>query len=273
MIVTGTGNCSVTSAPLTITVNIGTIVTPTVTNSSGLSYICVGGAIVLRSSFANSYLWSTGQTTRNITISTGGSYSVITSNGTGCTAISTPMSIALVPQPSFTVTKSGPLSFCVGGSVTFMVSQALGQSYVWYKNNQQIAGANLSDYTVTQEGFYRVRVQKDGCPKISGTAHVTVPCREGDFSTYDNDLQLNVYPNPFSTQTMISFILPSEDQVTVKIFDLDGRLVDVLADKAQFAGGVVEINYDAYNLRKGLYFATVTTGSFGTKSIKISSLK
>jgi hypothetical protein len=49
--------------------------------------------------------------------------------------------------------------------------------------------------------------------------------------------------------------------------------VDVLADKAEFAAGPVEINYDATTLRKGLYFATITTGNYGTKTIKMSSLK
>ncbi len=266
-------NCSATSSPINVIVSTGSLATPTVTSNNGNNFLCDGNTMVLTSTLATNYLWSNGATTRSITISTGGGYSVTTSNTTGCSATSSALNINLQPRPSFSITASGPLAFCAGGSVTFVVSQSIGQSYVWYNNNIQIPGANSSNYTVTTAGDYRVRVQKNGCAKNSGTGRVTIPCREGETIDGMFDLQASVYPNPFGTQATIAFTLPGDDQVTVKIYNMEGRLIDVLADRTDFMGGPIELKYDATNLGGGLYFATITTGSYGTKTIKMSSLK
>ena len=115
----------------------------------------------------------------------------------------------------------------------------------------------------------------NGWAKHSGNAIVTNPCREGQPMPIMEiaDLEFNVYPNPFGEQATMSFTLPADDEVSVKVFDMDGRLVNVLMDKAQLKSGTAEINYDARTLRKGLYFATIITSKFGNKTIKISSLK
>ncbi len=275
-VVTATNNgCSSTSNATTVSVGSGTALpTPVITTSRGVFNVCEGSSINLTTvAAAPQYLWSTGETTRSIDVSSAGNYSVAVSNGSGCSTSSSAVNVTYTTRPNFTVTVSGPLSFCVGNNVTFFVSPDPAFSYVWYKNNIQIPGANASSYTAYNAGDYRVRVQKNGCPKNSGTGHVTTPCREGEELTGENDIQLNAYPNPFANQTTLSFVLPTDDQVTVKIFDMEGRLVNTLADKAQMMEGPVEINYDASALRKGMYYATVTTGSAGSKSIKISSLK
>ncbi len=44
------------------------------------------------------------------------------------------------------------------------------------------------------------------------------------------------YPNPFNPSTMIKFGLPTESNVKITIFDIDGRLINTIAD-AKYAAG------------------------------------
>jgi hypothetical protein len=47
---------------------------------------------------------------------------------------------------------------------------------------------------------------------------------------------VRVYPNPFTTSTTISYFVPERSHVTLKIYDLMGNEVAVLADEVQTAG-------------------------------------
>ncbi len=73
----------------------------------------------------------------------------------GDSAASRSIHISVLAYPdSLHVTASGPLSFCIGGSVTLTASAAA--NYHWYKDGQSIAGARGRSYTATTTGSYRV---------------------------------------------------------------------------------------------------------------------
>jgi hypothetical protein len=61
------------------------------------------------------------------------------------------------------------------------------------------------------------------------------------------DLKQN-YPNPFNSRTTISFFVPGKSQVRVKVFDMRGQLVKVLADEVYEAGSR-EVTWDGLNDR------------------------
>lgn len=54
------------------------------------------------------------------------------------------------------------------------------------------------------------------------------------------------YPNPFNPVTTISFGLPAQQRISLKIFDLRGSLVRTLASGA-FAAGIHELSWDGRN--------------------------
>ncbi|MEZ4776748.1 MAG: multicopper oxidase domain-containing protein [Bacteroidia bacterium] len=65
------------------------------------------------------------------------------------------------------------------------------------------------------------------------------------------------YPNPFQDYTMISFNLPEESTVDIRILDIQGRLVHTMG-KASFATGIHEIKWNGTDsmgraLSSGLY--------------------
>lgn len=69
------------------------------------------------------------------------------------------------------------------------------------------------------------------------------------------------YPNPFNPSTKITYQLPKEAKVTLKVFDTLGKVVATLVDEVQYTGKY-EINFDAEVLASGVYFYQLTTPDF-----------
>lgn len=84
-----------------------------------------------------------------------------------------------------------------------------------------------------------------------------VPSREKRVA---NSLDQN-YPNPFRNQTMISYFLAEPAQINLSLFDINGRLVRVLATGYKDAGKH-NLRFNAASLRPGLYFYRLTSGRF-----------
>ena len=68
------------------------------------------------------------------------------------------------------------------------------------------------------------------------------------------------YPNPFNPATTISFSIPNEMSVDVKIYDISGRVVGELMSGVQ-SQGLYEITWDASNYASGLYFVRLVAGT------------
>jgi hypothetical protein len=70
----------------------------------------------------------------------------------------------------------------------------------------------------------------------------------------------NNYPNPFNPSTKISFTIPQKGNVKLRVFDLLGREITILADGV-YEAGKHEVSFDAGNLPSGVYFYNLTTAS------------
>ena len=83
-----------------------------------------------------------------------------------------------------------------------------------------------------------------------------------------HDLQLHLppmryalltnYPNPFNPSTIISYQLPKQSHVTLKIFDVLGREIATLANREQPAG-YKSVTWNAANNPSGIYFYRLQT--------------
>jgi hypothetical protein len=88
--------------------------------------------------------------------------------------------------------------------------------------------------------------------------------------------RLQVFPNPFNPRTTITFTLARDERVKVGIYDLTGRLVRVLADRARTSGdhslawnGVDGSGREAPT---GSYVVRLETGSYA-EARKISLIR
>jgi Secretion system C-terminal sorting domain len=70
------------------------------------------------------------------------------------------------------------------------------------------------------------------------------------------EASLQVYPNPVAGSTTVSFSVDQSQKVSLRIFDMSGRLVTTLAD-ASFEEGEYEIVWNAANVNAGIYFLQV----------------
>ncbi|MCX8057325.1 MAG: M20/M25/M40 family metallo-hydrolase [Ignavibacteria bacterium] len=73
------------------------------------------------------------------------------------------------------------------------------------------------------------------------------------------------YPNPFNPKTTINFKLPEDAKVTLKVYDIHGRIVETLIDENKNAGNH-SINFDGSKYSSGIYFYELSAGKY--KAIK-----
>jgi hypothetical protein len=79
------------------------------------------------------------------------------------------------------------------------------------------------------------------------------------------------YPNPFKASTTISFDLPENTFVVLKVFDLFGREVGTLASE-ELSSGSYTRQWNATNMQEGIYFYRLQAGLF-TETKKLILLK
>ena len=70
------------------------------------------------------------------------------------------------------------------------------------------------------------------------------------------------YPNPFNPSTTIEFLLPKSANVTLKIYDVTGKIVGDLIDNKFISAGSYRYDYNAGKLSSGVYFYRLTTDNF-----------
>ncbi len=132
----------------------------------GNTDLCPGQQVILIANTGSNYLWSTGATTQQITLTQTGSYSVQVINSIGCTALSAPITVNALTADA-TVFANGPLKFCEGGDVTLSANP--GSSWHWS------TGETTQTIVVNTSGTYTVEVvNTNGCQKLSQPLNVTV---------------------------------------------------------------------------------------------------
>lgn len=130
---------------VTLQLNVTQLSAPTITSSS--TTICFGGNVTLTSSATTGNTWSNGATTQTITVTTGGTYSAVVSNGI-CTSAPTSVTLTTEGDPNLQI--SGNLISCGSPSNLTATSNGTGNTYVWS------TGATGNIISVSTPGTYTV---------------------------------------------------------------------------------------------------------------------
>jgi hypothetical protein len=182
--------------------------------------------------------------------------------------------------PQAVITATGSTTFCAGDSVILSSSNAgTNLSYKWKLNGSNISAATNKSFTVKIAGKYKVNVKDNtnGCSATSASVKVKIPCRVlNEELSADENVLLKGYPNPFSQSTTISFSLPQSKNVSLKIFDVEGRLIRTLANDVMSAGEH-ELTWDAQDEQGNAVSAKVYLLQFSTsensETIRLSIMK
>lgn len=69
------------------------------------------------------------------------------------------------------------------------------------------------------------------------------------------------FPNPFNPSTMINYVLPADDRVILKVYDIAGRVVKTLVDEVKPAGRYV-VRFNGNDAAGGIYFCQMVTSHY-----------
>jgi len=133
--------------------------------------------------------------------------------------------------------------------IGFVAGNGNSSSYKYYS----FADNNL------QSGKYIYRLKQidnDGAFEYSSAIEIQI-VNPNKFTLYQN------YPNPFNPSTVISFELPVNGFVSLKVFDVLGNEVAILVDEEKSAGAYnVEFRIKNVELGSGVYFYRLQSGDF-----------
>lgn len=152
--------CSLTGV-VTVTVN----PLPAANISPASTTICFGQNTTLSASGGVSYSWLPGgQTSQSIIVSAQNNYSVIVTDGAGCTAVAT-SSVTVNPSPVVSIT--GNTTICAGQNTTLTANG--GTSHSWLPGGQTTSSITVSPAATTS--YTVIASNSFGC---TGTSMVTV---------------------------------------------------------------------------------------------------
>jgi hypothetical protein len=140
--------------------------------------------------------------------------------------------------------------FCDSDRWQTLAEETKGDTLALFYQNDKQAGAaafgDLTEYTMNPMLFYFYKWNPIGIEENNTQA----PRR----------LTLNVAPNPFRNNTVISYALPTAGNVSIKLYGIDGRLVENVYNGRRDAG-VYTANVDARQLANGTYFVVLETAN------------
>lgn len=170
VVVTDNNGCDANTSVDVITPD-GTI--PVITAESETDF-CEGGFVILTSDQSAGNVWSTGETTQQISVDESGSYYVSYDDGTGCGLVNS-NTIEVTVHPLPVVSINGILAICPGGTTT--LDAGTYSEYLWSTS------ATTQTIEVSAIGSYSVTVtDANGCTGFASVNVVDAPELEPEIS-------------------------------------------------------------------------------------------
>lgn len=94
----------------------------------------------------------------------------------------------------------------------------------------------------------------------SGGNLIPLPVATSNVEKIDPVNNFRVYPNPASSQVTFEFNLTSEAPLSAELFDMNGRLIDLIS-AGSFSTGNNNGSFDVSNLQNGIYILRLTGDS------------
>jgi hypothetical protein len=214
---------------------------------------------VLTSSGTNNQWYLNGNAIANATAATftanaAGAYKVKATNGDCSSPLSVASTVTVNPiPPTPTITQES------NGGLTSSASDG----NQWYLNDVKIDNATQKTINPTKSGNYTVKVMSPCASELSKAFTIVITASE---ETILGQVQLS--PNPFTNQFMVSFTIEFGKTAQVKIVDMSGN---VHFKKASVIDGE---QIDLGNLNGGNYILHLNSNDNSNyKAIKISKIQ
>jgi hypothetical protein len=211
--VTDANGCASASAP--ISVNVSSAPAPTISATS--TQACSGDVVTVTSSAADSYLWSSGETTQSIQVTNTATVSVTVTNANACNGVGQ----SAATNITFTATPTAAGSFTTAGNVVTFANTSTGAtSYSWDFGDFTNSSAMAPAHAYAANGTYTVVLTAIN-GNCTSTATFEISIEVGMEET--QAINFEVYPNPAAEQVLVAF--ENNSTGTLNILDATGRLV------------------------------------------------
>jgi len=236
---------------------------PPVITLGATQTICQGDSVVLDPGPGFlTYQWLNGETTQTVTATAGGTYQVTVSSAPGCEA-SAFVSIIQLNEPiaSFTFSNDNGLT------VNFTAQVTGGATYNWDFNGDGTidftSNSPLASHTYPAVGQYNVILTiSNSCGSSTSNSNVSVTnVGIHNFS----GINIITFPNPAHDQLFIKMSELSNERLTFRIFDLQGRVV--LASAETFSGQDIIKSFDVTALKAGSYILEIANQGYRTNIV------
>lgn len=252
-------NCYAQSAVKTIT-TLSAPTKPIITAGGSTTLTTSNPSVMLTSSTASTYFWSTTDITRTITVTTQGKYRVTITGSNGCTSTSNDVTVianGCTPPATPVITSIGSSIITSGQSI--VITSSLSGGYLWS------TGEQTRSITVSAAGSYSVRsYSKGGCYSTSLPFNVTVVLARLA-STKGNDQTENIsgnseesfiiYPNPATELLNVEFNQSENKLISILMIDASGRIVKNMDYSSVVGENKIELNLTG--IPHGMYYLRI----------------
>ena len=225
---------------------------------NGPSGFCNGGEVELSISSATNILWSVGDTTQSITVSTSGEYYVSFINKNGCLKITDTVEIIVYNNP---IVELGPdTSLCSRAELLLDAGQGF-TNYFWSdaSTDRSFLAASNGPFPTTSDFFVFV-TDSNGCTN-GDTLRIVFDLCDG-ISEIEKET-ISVYPNPLSIGEVLFISGVKNENYTIIISDVLNRKVLKTGFKEQLSLSETNISM------KGIYFYNIFNNNKALKSGKL----
>lgn len=247
------GGTDISNQSITVNANPNS---PTI-SANGPTTICQGQIVNLTSSQSNGNLWSTNSSLNTIAVSGAGSYTVTYTDGNGCKATSSPITITVNPLPAVSLGTFSTL--CVyNNPITLAGGTPSGGTY-----SGTSVSAGVFDPSIAGTGTHTISYSVTDGNNCTNTATSDIVVDNCAGIEENEDAEIYIYPNPSSVEVNVLSKNSIINKIT--IYDATGRLIKTVTNLNSN-----EVNVEMSSFASGIYNFEVKTNEslFRTRILK-----
>ncbi len=250
-------------AEATVTVNVADV---TIDGPIDIN-ICLGEEVIITATQADTYAWSTGETTQSITVSpTEDAWIFLNATKNGCNAIRQVVEI-LVEDSLKDVTISPEITIEKGESTQLVVTG--GDTYLWSNGDTN----SIRTVTPAETTTYTITITNGNCSaNYDTTVNVIEPLDPCTKEAYN----VTAFPNPISTigDLTVNISIQETQNISYAFYNTDGSKIGPLTEALLNKGcNEISINLSAHcNFKPSENYFLIVNGAGWTKNIQIVTL-
>ncbi|MDZ4757327.1 MAG: GEVED domain-containing protein [Bacteroidota bacterium] len=227
--------------------------TPPIVNLGADKDICPNSSITLNGGNAPTYNWSNGANTQTINVNSNGIYWLEMTDANGCKGRDT-VNVNVLPKPKATFTYAKNTAT----NIQFTPDDVTQSAYNWTFGDGNNSNNVAPSHNYNTAGSYIISLVVTGTNGCVDSSTQTVALTSiAQANSIINELY--VFPNPYSQETNLNFILTKTSFAEIELYDLYGRKISIIARGNLSTGKhIIPVNTTQQKASQGIYLLRLT---------------